>query len=159
PGAVRCCPVGQSDRFGPQVFVGGVPADLDVAVAGHHVGGAKLDEGAGGIDLDGALRKVAANRGGAAEAVAVGDDNAQAIDAVAGQLNVGGALLAGVICQTVPGLAVVGRHEDIDLADAAGADLIDAIFDRGGGGVDQLMGNGARLGQLVGQAGRLIVVD
>ena len=66
----------------------------------------------------------------AAEAVAVGDDDADAVEAVAGQVDVGGAAFVGVFAEAVPGLAVVGRHVDFDLADAAGSDLVDAIFDR-----------------------------
>ena len=69
------------------------------------LGGPQLHERGGGIHLDGAVRSVAADRRLAAEAVAVGDDDADAVNAVAGEFDFGGLRLSASSprrCQVCP---------------------------------------------------------
>src|SRR5439155_25773918 len=76
--------------------------------------------------------------GGVAGAVAVGDDDADAEQALAGQVELDGALLVRVLAELLPALAGVAGVPDLDPADAAGADLVDAVVEHGVGGADHL---------------------
>src|ERR1019366_7593417 len=139
PGAVGFGAIKQRNRLGREVFVLSVPAQFDVARGRQHLAGPQLHERAGGIHFDGAMGRVAADRRFAAEAVAVGDDDADAVLAVAGEVDFRGAAFAGVVRDAMPGLAFVGRLEDFNLADAARPDLVDAVFNRGVRRIDQLI--------------------
>src|SRR5205085_12552848 len=79
-----------------EIRIAGAPADVEHAAAGDDFGRAELDEGGRGVDLDPAVRGIAAGRRGAAEAVAVRDRQADAENAFAGQVDLGRALTVRV---------------------------------------------------------------
>src|SRR5262249_22782074 len=136
PRAFTARRVVQVDRLRPQVLVRRRPADVQDAAARHRVN--LLQAGVRGrlVHLDPAGRHVAGDGRRAAEAVAVGHHQADAEQPFTGQVNVGRATAVGVLAQALPGLALVGRDPDLDLADAAGADLVQAVLDRGPRRVD-----------------------
>src|SRR5437899_1312405 len=74
--------------------------------------------------------RVAGTGGRAAEAAAIRHDQTQAVQAFAGEIDFGRALVVDVFTVFLPGAALVHRDPDLDLADTAGAHLFDLVIEQ-----------------------------
>src|SRR5262249_20353278 len=115
---------------GAEVLVAGGPGDDQGACVLGCTGPDRQQLGlwSSGIDLDPPVGDRARGGRRVANAVAVRHDQAPAIESFARQVELGGTLAIGVVTQVLPGLALVPGHPDLDLADAAGTDLVDAVI-------------------------------
>src|SRR5205823_6046533 len=76
------------------------------------------------------------------------DGDANAVEAIARQLDAGGTTSVDVLGEAMPRFALVGSHVDFDLADPGRTDLINFVFDGGHRGINDLVRSARRAWRL-----------
>src|SRR5262249_29532051 len=124
PGGVGPNPVEEIDRFGPQVLIARLPANLQPTILGDRFDLVQLHHRGRHVHFDNGGGSLTLGRWRPSETVAVGHDQANAEHAFTRQIDIRRAAPVRILAKTLPCSTVILGDVDVNLADAALADVI-----------------------------------